>query len=92
MSLYGGSLYCLGKFVFPILSLLSSEISQFLMAFMKDHAGMVAFFNFAALILFMILENLPIIIFVILTIVCFVVSVIIVEKVFNLLGFSNSND
>ena len=92
MSLYGSSLYCLDKLVFPILSFLSSEISQFLMAFMKDHAGLVAIFNFAALFLFMVLENLPYIIFVILTIVSFVISILIVEKIFDLLGISNPND
>ena len=92
MLLYAGIMYVMGIVLLPIADSLHLELRAWSSHFMQDYAKMVAFFNLVSLVVLMILEASPFILFVLLSIGTFIGCILLVDKIFRSMGFVDSQN
>lgn len=91
MLIYAGVMYVVCPLLLPITNSFHLELTEWSSELMKNHPKSIAFFNFVSLFVLIVLENLPFIFFVLLSIGIFIGCILLVDKIFTSIGFETNS-
>ena len=91
MLIYAGVMYVVCPLLLPIANSFHLELTEWSSELMKNHPKSIAFFNFVSLFVLIVLENLPFIFFVLLSIGIFIGCILLVDKIFTSIGFATNS-
>lgn len=91
MLIYAGVMYVVCPLLLPIANSFHLELTEWSSELMKNHPKSIAFFNFVSLFVLIVLENLPFIFLVLLSIGIFIGCILLVDKIFTSIGFATNS-